>query len=147
MVGDPESTRGGVTGRVVLDCLQQNLPRICEPGSIFIQGNAPTHTARLVQGWLRDWAREHEVALVDWPPYSPDLNPIENVWKLLKERICKEDPTLGDLPKNQVSKDRLVQVAIIVWEEFEQSLLQELVESMPRRLEAVVKSEGWYTKY
>lgn len=84
---------------------------------------------------------------MDWPPYSPGLNPIENVWKLLKERICKEDPTLGDLPKNQVSKDRLVQVAIIVWEEFEQSLLQELVESMPGRLEAVVKSEGWYTKY
>ncbi len=79
MLGDPESLRGGVSSRVVLDYLQQNLPTICEPDSVFIQDNVSTHTARIVQEWLSEWARENGVELVDWPPYSPDLNPIENL--------------------------------------------------------------------
>ncbi|KAM4063611.1 DDE superfamily endonuclease [Hirsutella rhossiliensis] len=86
--GDPAAARGGVTGRVIQVCLEETLPTILEPGYTFIQDNAPVHTSRAVQNWLRDFLRENGVAPVDWPPYSPDLNPIENLWKLLKERIC-----------------------------------------------------------
>lgn len=129
-MGDPESARQGVTGRVVLDCLQENLPTICEPGSLYAQDNAPTHKARIVQEWLQEWAQENGVELVDWLPYSPDLNPIESLWKLLKERICTEDPTLAGLPKNNASMARLIRVAVGVWEEFEDDLLERLVDSM-----------------
>src|SRR6266566_653585 len=99
MLGNPESTNGSVTRRVVLNALQENLPTICEPGSVFIQDNASTHTTHMVQDWLQEWAAENGVELVDWPPYSPDLNPIENLWKLLKKRICEREPSLGSLPK------------------------------------------------
>ena len=48
LIGDPESPRGGVTGRRVLECLQYQLPTIAEPGYKFAQDNASTHTCRLV---------------------------------------------------------------------------------------------------
>ena len=79
LFGDPQSKGGGVTGRIILETLQEHLPTICEPSSIFIQDNAPTHSCKIVQNWLVEWAQENGVELVDWPTYSPDLNPIENV--------------------------------------------------------------------
>jgi transposase len=44
-----------------------------------MQDNARTHTARVVQSWLVPWAEENGIELIDWPLYSPDLNPIENL--------------------------------------------------------------------
>lgn len=146
LMGDPDSRRGGVTGRIIRNCLEDQLPTICEPSSIFLQDNAPTHTANIVQSWLQEWAQENGVELVDWPPYSPDLNPIENLWKLLKEGICKRYPELGSLPKNEEAWDRLVRAAIEVWEDLEKDL-ERLVSSMDRRMAAVVRANGWYTKY
>ena len=85
--------------------------------------------------------------MLDWPLYSPNLNPIENLWKLLKERICANNPELSDIPKNAASYKALVRVVIVVWDKFEEDLLNRLMESMVRRLEAVVEADGWYTKY
>ena len=82
-----------------------------------------------------------------WPPYSPDLNPIENAWKLLKHQICKRNPELGDLPKNNSSKEKLIQAAIIEWDAIADGILDILSISMTRRLEAVIAADGWYTKY
>ena len=50
---------------------------------------------------------ENGVQMMDWLPYSSDLNPIENIWKKLKERICARYPELPDLPKSQESVRRL----------------------------------------
>jgi transposase len=96
---------------------------------------------------LQEWTEEHGITVVDWPPYSPDMNPIENLWKILKERIHEKDPALADMPKNVESFRRLKRVAIEVWEEIPEEVLQHLVESMERRLAAVIKANGWYTKY
>ncbi|KJZ68257.1 hypothetical protein HIM_12350 [Hirsutella minnesotensis 3608] len=147
MLGDPDSPRGGVTGRRVLECLQENLPTIAEPGYTFAQDNASTHMAAIVQAWLGCRIEENGVELVDWPAYSPDLNPIENVWKMLKERIHETHPELADLPKNYASKQRLCEAAAEAWEDLEDDTLNHLVESMPRRLQAVIDARGWYTKY
>jgi hypothetical protein len=147
LLGDPDSKGGGVTGRRILECLQETLPTIAEPGYIFAQDNAPTHTARIVQDWLRNWAQENGIELVDWPAYSPDLNPIENLWKIIKDDIVRLHPELSDMKSNNISKQRLCEAAVEAWELLEDDLLNKLIESMPRRIAATVRAKGWYTKY
>jgi transposase len=52
------------------------MPRCWEPGLIFMQDNASIHIAHII----REWFQEHSIPLLDWLPYSPDLNPIEHIW-------------------------------------------------------------------
>lgn len=52
----------------------------------FQQDNAPQHTARISNQWFHN----HGVNLLDFPPYSPDLNPIENLW-VFSRRASRSD--------------------------------------------------------
>jgi transposase len=62
---------------------------------------------------------------VDWPPYSPDLNPIENLWKLLKQEIIMLHPELSGMPKNLHILQRLCEAAVEVLEAFQARNLEE----------------------
>ena len=65
---------------------------------IFLQDNAPIHRGKKTMLWLE----ESQVKLVKHPPYSPDLNSIEFIWKLLKDSVEKQNPeNLSDL-KNSI---------------------------------------------
>jgi transposase len=55
-----------------------------------MQDNALIHTA----GKIKNWLQGHGITVMEWPPYSPDLNPIENAWAKLKERIYELHPEL-----------------------------------------------------
>jgi hypothetical protein len=105
------------------------------PDFTFQQDNAPCHTANRVKAWFN----EHGVDVMDWPGNSPDLNPIENLWQRLKILVAKEKPS---------NKTKLIEAIIKSW--FHIITAQELaklVESMPRRCRAVIKSKGYATKY
>jgi transposase len=54
---------------------------------IYMDDNAPIHRSILV----RLWKQEHGIETLQWPPYSPDLNPIENVWAFLKRQLNKSN--------------------------------------------------------
>jgi hypothetical protein len=84
---------------------------------------------------------------MEWPPYLPDLNPIENLWFLLKEAIYKLRPDLLTMTSEDEILETLVDTAPRAWETIKDRVLQKLAESMLHRLEAVEKAEGWYTKY
>ena len=75
LFGAPESARGGVNGRIIRENYQLYLPNFVGPGDIFMHDNAPTHREHTVAQLLEDLGIEVMV----WPPYSPDLNPIENL--------------------------------------------------------------------
>jgi hypothetical protein len=85
--------------------------------------------------------------MVDWPAYSPDLNPIENLWKLLKERICKRYPELASMPVTDEAIAALIKAAQEVWNDLEPEVLENLINSMPKRLAALHQAKGYYTKY
>ena len=56
--------------------------------AVFMQDNALCHIAKSVKIFLS----EEDVIVMEWPAQSPDMNPIENVWKLLNERSKKNNP-------------------------------------------------------
>lgn len=84
---------------------------------------------------------------MEWPPHSPDLNPIENLWALLKAEIYKLRPDLIDIRNNERTKAILIDTAQIAWVQLSLEHLKHLSETMPHRVQAIIDSEGWYTPY
>ena len=75
-----------------------------------------------------------------WFAQSADLNSIKHIWFYLKRRLAEyEVPSKGIL--------ELWSRVEIEWEKIGAKTCQELIESMPRRIKAVIKAKGGYTKY
>jgi transposase len=143
MAGDPDSPRGGVTTKRYIGVLEEYLPTILEPNSIFMQDNASIHNAHIV----RDWFVEQGIELMDWPPYSPNLNPIENLWKWLKDEIIQAHPELITMGNSDKDMDHLIDCAREAWETLGEEMLNKLALGMQKRVDAVKAANGWYTKY
>lgn len=142
MNGNCDAPRGGVTSKVYLQVLQENLPTILDNDSIFMHDNAGIHTAQIVQKWLED----EGIEVMKWPAYSPDLNPIENLWFLLKEVIHNKHPELATMGGIHTI-DRLIEAAIEAWDNLKEDILNKLSITMENRCKAVLEANSWYTKY
>jgi transposase InsO family protein len=100
----------------------------------FQQDNDPKHTSRIVKRWLFD----HGVQCIDFPPYSPDLNPIENLWNDLKRRVEKRNARdIAELEEHLKAE----------WSATGKDYLVKLSHSMPKRCLAVVANHGHKTRY
>jgi transposase len=99
-----------------------------------MEDNASQHTAKLTK-------QLHCLNGIDnvcWPANSPDLNPIENVWRLLKQRVAKRHPrTLVEL-RQCIEKE---------WAGLELSDFARYIENMGERCQAVVDARGGHMKW
>jgi hypothetical protein len=115
-----------------------------DPGYIFMQDNASIHTAHVV----RRWFLEKGIPTMDWPPYSPDLNPIEHVWWLLKKMLIDQYPELSAGSGEAEDDYKAIEEALKdCWDQIPGETLDALYQSMPNRVEACIQAGGWHTKY
>lgn len=102
---------------------------------VFQQDGAPAHTAKLIKEWF-EWVDVDYIK--DWPGNSPDLNPIENLWGLMKRRLRGRDTS---------SVPKLIDHLQDIWSNLSPALLQNLALSVPKRLSSCLKRRGNPTKY
>jgi transposase len=113
------------------------MERYEEKGLVAVmEDGAPIHRSKVA----KDFRTSHHMEVLPHPAQSPDVNPIEHVWKRLKTRINQRPVR----PKNL---DELWVALQEEWEKIEVEFINSLVESMPNRVEAVLKAKGGSTKY
>jgi transposase len=103
---------------------------------IFQQDNDPKHTSRRAKECLQDL----NLNVLEWPPQSPDLNPIEHLWETLKRQLnaYEDQPTSIHQLWDRVEAE---------WNKITKNTCLNLIESMSMRIQAVLKSKGGPTKY
>lgn len=102
----------------------------------LMQDNAPCHTAKAVKSFLE----RRRVELIEWPPYSPDLNPIENLWQWMKKKLETEFPICN-------SAEEIEARIFEIWRTITPELCAKYCENYGKRLLAVIEANGGYTKY
>lgn len=126
---------GSVTGSAHAKLLEDHaIPSFKEifagGGGIFQQDNAPVHTAKVAQ----DVLVAGKIKILPWPAYSPDLNPIENLWAIMETNLrSRHSPS---------SLSELIKAVRTEWNSIPQEVLRGLIESMPRRVNAVIGVRG-----
>ena len=120
---------------ILEDELQQSIDWFKKKCSevIFQQDNDSKHTSFKA----REWFQNHDMEVMEWPAQSPDLNPIENLWQQLKQRLSSyENPPNGILELwERVEKE---------WEGIDATVCQRLIEGMPKRVMEVYRAKGGY---
>lgn len=93
-------------------------------------------------GKTKDWLERHGIWVQDHPAHSPDLNPIEHVWKKMKKILRRDYPGLYLLKKNEANIAKVEGALKDAWNKVPQDLINRLIQSMPRRLATVRKAKG-----
>lgn len=102
----------------------------------FQQDNARPHKARVCV----DYLAQNAVPVLDWPPYSPDLSPIEHLWDELDRRIRQR----ANVP---VTKRALSQALREEWDNIPMATVNKLVRSMTNRIRDAIVARGGHTRY
>jgi hypothetical protein len=110
-----------------------------DPSYIFMQDNTSIHPAHKV----RDWFRDAGITVLDWPAYSPDLNPIEHVWKKPKEIVDLHFPEISrSTGESEANLEHLGSTIQACWDMIPKEFFDILYQSMSSRMEACYKAKG-----
>jgi len=100
----------------------------------FLHDNSPPFRSRPVKTWVHNSA----INVLEWPPHSPDLNPIENLWPRVHALTDKLHPT---------SKEALADAFKACWQELSLDIFSNFAQSMPARIAACIAANGNAIKY
>ena len=103
---------------------------------LFINDNAPVHRAHTVD----NYKDQSEVTSVEWLAQSPDLNIIQNIWLYMKRELQKS-------AINIATKNDLLREIQSVWWNIELDYIRNVYQSIPDRLDNVIKMRAHLTKY
>ncbi len=112
------------------------VPFVQQHHLIFQQDNVQPHVARVCQDFLTN----HNINPLDWPPYSPDLSPIEHLWDEMDRRVRGRRNALATL-------DQLRAALLEEWDNIPMRRINALMNSMHRRIRAVTDERGGHTRY
>ncbi|KAG1136242.1 hypothetical protein G6F38_012200 [Rhizopus arrhizus] len=138
---------GNMDKTLYKEILEYELERTIERGTnklglerhqvIFQHDNDPKHTFKLVKEYLK----QQSYNILEWPAQSPDLNPIENMWSLLKRR-------LNDYETAPKGMNELYERVTKVWYDLmKPEECQKVIETMPKRIKQRIKDKGRCTDY
>jgi hypothetical protein len=100
---------------------------------VFQQDGARAHTSKATVDWININLPSF-ISPADWPPNSPDLSPIENIWSIISTSTYR-DPE----PKTVTQLQKRLRHA---WSTVSSETLSALIESMPDRLKTVRRNRG-----
>ena len=118
----------------ILAKAQNELKRLYPKGFVFFQDGASCHTSQSTMEWLQTSGWH----VSPWPSNSPNSNPIENVWRLMKKQVEKKRPK---------SIEDLEEIIKEVWNGLSLDYLKTLIKSMPNRIQKCIEVKGEMTGY
>jgi hypothetical protein len=124
---------GTIDARKYCKVLEEYLPKLAAKfpdGWRFQHDNAPPHRAKITREWLQD----RDIEVLEWPAYSPDLNPLENYWWPLKNAVERQEPRTAENWKDTIVK---------TWE----GLGSHFEHNMSERLQLCINAKGEVIHY
>lgn len=116
---------------IYVTILRNNYLPIYNDTNHMIYDNDPKHTSNKAKKFLSD----NKIKCIDFPPYSPDLNPIENIWGQLKHEY-----TTSEVYKQMSFDDAIYKI----WDSIDQQTIKNTIDKVKTNIELVIKNKGGY---